>query len=145
MIFKKRWLSKVANFSFTLNQLRQRTRRNNVYMMLWRASFIWFKNTIACVQPPLTSKKSEFLRWGAAVHRLKYNIFQKSVCRIIIIRISCVIRPIMKGGASYCFKFRNDIQINTHCSPVAIYGINYKGFHISIYSKKIWRKGLFSR
>ena len=28
MIFKKRQLSKVANFSFTLNQLRQRTRHN---------------------------------------------------------------------------------------------------------------------
>lgn len=75
MIFKKRELSTVTNFSFTLTHVRQRTRHNNVSMMLRRASFIWFKNT-------------------------KYF---KSVCRIIIIRISCVIRPIMKGDASYCF------------------------------------------
>ena len=30
----------------------------------------FFKVRVACVQPPLTSKKSIFLRCGAAVHRL---------------------------------------------------------------------------
>lgn len=73
----------------------------------------------------------------------KYNIFQKSVCRIIIIRISCVIRPIMKGDASYCFKFRNDIQINTHCIRWQSMVLTTKAFTFQYIPRKYGGKGYF--
>ena len=70
-------------------------------------------------------------------------LVQKSVCRIIIIRISCVIRPIMKGDASYCFKFRNDIQINTHCIRWQSMVLTTKAFTFQYIPRKYEGKGYF--
>ena len=70
-------------------------------------------------------------------------LVQKSVCRIIIIRISCVIRPIMKGDASYCFKFRNDIQINTHCIRWQSMVLTTKAFTFQYIPRKYGGKGYF--